>query len=106
MEPRVALQLLPEELLLPFPPEWALLPWTIEEPASSPLRVGWHEFLAGQLWLLQLNYFQAPILPAASGAAGLRGFVPSHLPFTRSWTLNFLRTDWLSHYPYHSCSSL
>lgn len=38
MEARVALQLLSEEqLLLPLPHEWALLPWTIEEPASSPL---------------------------------------------------------------------
>lgn len=37
LEARVALQLLSEELLLPLPHEWALLPWTIEEPASSPL---------------------------------------------------------------------
>lgn len=38
MEARVALQLLSEELLLlPLPHEWALLPWTIKEPASSPL---------------------------------------------------------------------
>lgn len=78
MEARVALQLLSEELLLPLPHEGALLPWTIEEPASSPLP-SWeweHKFLAGQLWILQLNCFERSILPAASGVAGLGGFLP------------------------------
>lgn len=37
MEARVVLQLLSELLLLPLPHEWAFLPWTVEEPASSPL---------------------------------------------------------------------
>lgn len=46
--------------------------------------------------------FSTPILPAGSGVAGFGGFLPPHLPFTGSWILNFLRTDWLAHPHRHS----
>lgn len=77
MEARVALQLLSEELLLlPLPHEWAYCLGQLRNQLPLHSRVGWHEFLAGQLGLLQLNCFQAPILPTASRAAGLGGFFP------------------------------
>lgn len=82
------------------------MPWTVGDSSSilSTPELGSMTFQLADLGF-HVELFSKPHSSCWKWGCWIWGFFPSST-FTRSWTLDFLRTDWPAHYPHHGSFSL